>query len=79
MITAGSILGISFSISLKMYRCIDMECHNVKISVQKCPQIILTLLCETLQIDQPDFQFPTEWNSQTNRSKFNSQVELNII
>lgn len=40
------------------------------------------LLCETLgflQIDQPDFQFPTEWNNQTKRTKFNSQVQLNII
>ncbi|XP_060777975.1 kell blood group glycoprotein homolog isoform X2 [Neoarius graeffei] len=26
-----------------------------------------------IQIDQPDFQFPIEWNNQTNRSKFNSQ------
>ncbi|XP_026782276.3 kell blood group glycoprotein homolog isoform X1 [Pangasianodon hypophthalmus] len=26
-----------------------------------------------IQIDQPDFQFPVEWNSRTNRSKFNSQ------
>ncbi|XP_017328768.1 kell blood group glycoprotein [Ictalurus punctatus] len=26
-----------------------------------------------IQIDQPDFQFPTEWNNQTKRTKFNSQ------
>ncbi|XP_046703191.1 kell blood group glycoprotein homolog isoform X2 [Silurus meridionalis] len=26
-----------------------------------------------IQIDQPEFQFPIEWNSHTNRSKFNSQ------
>ncbi|XP_060726189.1 kell blood group glycoprotein homolog [Tachysurus vachellii] len=26
-----------------------------------------------IQIDQPEFQFPIEWNSQINRSKFNSQ------
>ncbi|KAK3572091.1 hypothetical protein QTP86_022322, partial [Hemibagrus guttatus] len=26
-----------------------------------------------IQIDQPEFHFPIEWNNQTNRSKFNSQ------
>lgn len=31
------------------------------------------------QIDQPDFHFPTDWNNNTNKSKFNSQVQLDVI
>ncbi|KAF5907714.1 zyxin-like, partial [Clarias magur] len=27
-----------------------------------------------IQIDQPDFHFPTDWNNNTNKSKFNSQA-----